>query len=211
MDKAKKAFNCPQCGNPIRPTDNFCESCGMKIRGKCPVCDAKIKTGSMICANCGADFRVKAQARSYSRPIPQSVINTINKRTIQKQHGNGGFLSAFLIVAILAIIGFGVYYLDFGSLQAVSDTPATSLERKITCPHCQGFGYTVRPSFKGASDKVRIACRFCEGRGYRMITIPAGGELCPTCGGMGCVLREKMRDVITQCPRCRGDGYVVRK
>jgi Double zinc ribbon len=54
VDGASELLTCGSCGEPLRPTDRFCRSCGT-LRGpaRCPACGAAIDSGDRFCAACG--------------------------------------------------------------------------------------------------------------------------------------------------------------
>lgn len=54
IDGASEILTCGSCGEPLRPSDRFCRSCGT-LRGpaRCPACGAAIDAGDRFCAACG--------------------------------------------------------------------------------------------------------------------------------------------------------------
>ena len=60
QDKVEKNSGtvCPECGEPVKATAKFCESCGAKLATKkfCPECGAELKATAKFCSECGYKF-----------------------------------------------------------------------------------------------------------------------------------------------------------
>ncbi|RQO30973.1 hypothetical protein DBR32_09710 [Taibaiella sp. KBW10] len=62
--------NCFNCNIIVTENDNFCSSCGSRI--KCKSCTTLIKKGASFCTNCGESFKAKQ--------LQETTLNTIKYR-----------------------------------------------------------------------------------------------------------------------------------
>ena len=68
-------MNCPYCGREIKEEDNFCGSCGRRLKAKC-IC--WIKKGSYDCGedSCPGYELFAKEARNASQARSQSQLQT---------------------------------------------------------------------------------------------------------------------------------------
>ncbi|MBI2441988.1 MAG: hypothetical protein HYV35_11540 [Lentisphaerae bacterium] len=100
--------------------------------------------------------------------------------------------------------------------------PPTSNETKIRCWRCGGLGFAIRKEQKEIVDlenrkrtvteNSQVPCPLCDRKGGRTFVLPPGGEICPTCQGLGRAMAGMSgREIASNCKICFGRGYIVRK
>ncbi len=90
----------------------------------------------------------------------------------------------------------------------------------IQCSNCSGGGVVMGSSVLGGGDRGGGTdrprpCPICGGKGYKIMTIPPGYEICSDCGGFGATSGGGGRSDTSGltrtkqiCPRCAGRGII---
>src|ERR1043166_9407929 len=100
-----------------------------------------------------------------------------------------------VIVAALVWLGWNTSFHEriFGPppppASAAVVIPKGPAPQKIICPAYKGEGVVVYDSTGSGRtvDHRTQSCPVCLGKGYRMLVVPKGKQLCPDCHGMGIV------------------------
>lgn len=110
---------CHICGVELSETANFCNQCGAKVidlGGAAPI-DQGVKQQEPKSSEPKPDY-------NFGEPAVDSQAPSTAQENILEERKQGGCLSTFLILAMLANLGFGILTLimadDFGELSLVS-------------------------------------------------------------------------------------------
>lgn len=61
----KQGVACPDCGQPYRPGDLFCPTCGASLADTCPQCGAPYQPEDAFCTRCGAPLAEGVASGEY--------------------------------------------------------------------------------------------------------------------------------------------------
>ena len=82
---------------------------------------------------------------------------------------------------------------------------------RIICPVCHGEKIIVL-AMPGSNDPLKRTtqlCPVCLGKGFKLITVPAGKKICPDCQGMGLIYSPASPVATGNCVRCATTGLVI--
>ncbi len=128
-----ETFPCPSCTTPVRFTDTFCESCGLKLeKCTCPVCKTEALPGSRFCESCGSPLSPagtpeppspvtgETAARSDGEAVP--AVSRISGKTQPDRRAQGPpeiisktkiyivCAAALAVVALLILLGLTGFF-----------------------------------------------------------------------------------------------------
>ncbi|OPY36842.1 MAG: Double zinc ribbon [Methanoregula sp. PtaU1.Bin051] len=132
-----ETFPCPSCAIPVRYTDTFCESCGLKLeKHTCPACKTEAVPGSRYCESCGSPLHTsvtpepplppayKIPQRTDKEAAPAAPIKTETAQPGQLADGPEASLSIKLVyiavAAVLVVLVLHAILVFTGSLPAFS-------------------------------------------------------------------------------------------